>query len=220
MSENNILKEGLIFDWDGTLFDSVATIVKSVQLACEELGAKGLSDQYVRAGIGLGEKEVCDYLFGRGNIPVAEFWVTYRRIYADFPIQLFPEVEKSLKYLVDQGFVLAVATNKRSSEFERELKQSGLADCFSAHICADQSRAKPAPDMLIQVSRQLGRVPEMFFMVGDTTHDAHAAQAAGCGMLGLDWGVASREDLLPVSDAVFSSLNELAQYASRQMVAI
>ena len=212
MSKNNILKEGLIFDWDGTLFNSVGTIIKSVQLACQELGAPELSDEYVRAGIGLGEKDVCDYLFGKGNVGVVDFWTTYRRIYADFPIQLFPQVQLSLEKLVAQGFVLAVATNKRSSEFERELKKSGLAGCFSAWICADQSRSKPAPDMLIEVARQLGRIPEQFYMVGDTVHDAHAAQSAGCVMLGLDWGVASREELSPVSEVVFSDMQALVDH--------
>ena len=212
MSKGIISKEVIIFDWDGTLFDSVSTIVRSVQLACEQLGMPVPETEYVRKGIGLGEAEVCHYLFGKDVVPVNDFWTTYRSIYADFPIVLFDHVENALNKLKQSGFKLAVATNKCAKEFERELNLSGMAPYFSTWICADQSVAKPNPAMLLEVAKRLDCVPEQIFMVGDTTHDAHAAQAAGASMFALTWGVCDRVDLEPCSTEVFDDIHQLTSF--------
>lgn len=209
MSTNIIPKEVIVFDWDGTLFDSVSTIVRSVQLACDRLGMDVPEAEFVRKGIGLGESEVCQYLFGDKAVSVDEFWLIYRQIYADFPIVLFDQIEPALSQLKSQGYLLAVATNKCAKEFERELSLSGMGQYFSTWICADQSRAKPDPAMLIEVAKRLQCVPEQMIMVGDTTHDAHAAQSAGADMFGLTWGVCDRAALEPCSTQVFDDMGQL-----------
>lgn len=212
MSTYIISKEVIIFDWDGTLFDSVSTIVRSVQIACEHLGMDVPDAEYVRKGIGLGETEVCRYLFGDSGVSVELFWTTYRQIYANFPIVLFDHVEQALAQLKQAGYRLAVATNKCARESERELKSSAMSGYFETWICADQSRAKPDPAMLLEVAKRLDCVPEQMVMVGDTTHDAHAAHSAGADMLGLTWGVCARIDLESCASRVFDNIGQLSAF--------
>jgi phosphoglycolate phosphatase len=212
--------KGLIFDWDGTLLDSLATIVDSIADVVIELGHSGLEKQYIQAGIGLGEKEICSYLFGKDtDIDPVLFWKTFRRIYANHEIKLFMGVVNNIRSLHEAGFKLAIATNKFSGEFLPEFENSGLKDYFSTWISADQSQAKPEPDMLITVSQRLQVPLSELIMVGDTIHDAGAANSAGALMYGLEWGVANRQQLLPVSQAVFTDLGALVTSVIKEFAA-
>ena len=219
MSTKTFSKKGLIFDWDGTLFNSIETIIESVQIALKQLKLPEVDRLTIKNGIGLGEEEICHYLFGtESDVTPEMFWVTYRKAYNQISTQMYDHVLEALSILKQKGFQLAIATNKRSFVFEKEFRGQPIEQLISHYICADMSKSKPEPDMLMAMCKQMDLLPEEVWMVGDTVHDAHAAERAGCGMLGLLWGVGRSVDLDPVCDEVFDTLGDLATYALNQEV--
>ena len=52
----------LVFDWDGTLFDSTASIIRSIQAACRDLGLEEPAERQAGHVIGLGLSEALSYV--------------------------------------------------------------------------------------------------------------------------------------------------------------
>jgi phosphoglycolate phosphatase len=192
--------ELLVFDWDGTLMDSVATIVSCTQAA---LGALRLGEvppeEKIRGTIGLGLRETIeilhpgcdDELFGRIIESYRHHWLaTYR----DLPV-LFRGVERMLRGLAERGFLLAVATGKSRRGLDQALDQTGLGSLFHATRTADEAFSKPHPKMLLDILGDLGVRPEAALMVGDTTFDLEMARSARTAGVGVCTGSHCREEL-------------------------
>ncbi len=212
MFKASVPVKGLIFDWDGTLIDTESVICQSVQQACESLGYPVVDQGRIRAGVGLGPEKVYQHLFhGVDNIDYDLFRKTYRSFYLQNKVTLYPKVYESLMNLHQHGFKLAIATNKRTVTFEPEFENSKLSEFISFWACADMaiSKPKPEPDMLLCAADAINLSLDEIIMVGDTVYDAAAAQTAGCRMYGLLWGAGSREELLPVSHALFDDITTL-----------
>jgi phosphoglycolate phosphatase len=64
----------------------------------------------------------------------------------------------------------------------------GVADCFDATRCADETASKPDPLMLHELFAELGIGAPRSLMVGDTTHDLDMARAAGVSGVAVTYG--------------------------------
>jgi phosphoglycolate phosphatase-like HAD superfamily hydrolase len=108
--------------------------------------------------------------------------------------------------------LFAVATSDDRDPTERTLAALGIAGEMAALVCADDGIAnKPAPDPVLHLCRLLGVPPERTAVVGDSPADLRMARAAGAARtIGVLTGVADRDDLAPLADAVLSSVAELA----------
>ncbi|WP_304638416.1 HAD-IA family hydrolase [Pseudomonas sp.] len=191
----------LIFDWDGTLSDSVGRIVQTMQYAADAVGLAVPGEQAVRDIIGLGLPEAIAALFPELEDPaVAEALV---RAYAaqyialeETPCSLFPGVLEALDSLRSAGFLLAVATGKSRRGLDRVLRQHGLLTYFDATRCADETASKPDPLMLWQILAELSVDPNQAVMLGDSQHDLLMAANAGLRGFGVAFGAQSAEHLL------------------------
>ena len=104
----------LVFDWDGTLMDSIGSIVACTRAMMDELGLHGVPDEAVRNTIGLGLRETMEVLCpGGGEEMFARILEIYRKhwvaTWRDQPV-LFVGVREMLADLAAQGYLLAVAT--------------------------------------------------------------------------------------------------------------
>jgi phosphoglycolate phosphatase len=203
----------VVFDWDGTVVDSVATIANSIQTAARDLGLTVPSDQQARHVIGLG---LADAL--RAAVPdlpparQAEFVARYRYRYlaqpsADVPFAGMPGL---LKTLASTGLSLAVATGKSRRGLDRALSDTGLGPFFKTTRCGDEGHAKPHPWMLQSIAEALDIPAEAMVMIGDTSHDIEMARAFGARSIGVSYGAhapASLRAALP--DALAGSVDEL-----------
>ncbi|GGY22990.1 HAD-IIIA family hydrolase [Paludibacterium paludis] len=181
----------IVFDWDGTLMDSTAHIVHSIQNAARDVGA-AIPDRAAAShviGLGLAEalQKACPDLPPERYPAMVD---AYRRYYfsADETIELFPGVSEAMRALAQQGYLLAVATGKSRRGLDRALTATGLADCFDATRTVDECPSKPHPAMLEALMEQLGATPTRTLMVGDTTHDLLMAANAGTHGAGLTQG--------------------------------
>ncbi|HQZ59884.1 MAG TPA: HAD hydrolase-like protein, partial [Acinetobacter sp.] len=123
--------ELIIFDWDGTLFDSVGQIVASLQYAAQ-LFEQPLTDDAAKSIIGLGLPEVMQILFPQ----VPHLQQDILQCYADHYVAnskgdaWFDGVAELLADLKQQGIKLAVATGKSRKGLDRVLTQTQSHDLF------------------------------------------------------------------------------------------
>lgn len=181
----------VVFDWDGTLVDSAAHIVDSIQAAARDLGLEIPSDHDARHIIGLGLIDAMEYLFpGVATEQYSAVADRYRHHYVtgEGVVKLFDGVEEGLARLEAKGHLLAVATGKSRRGLDRALSDTGLAHYFHATRCGDEGFPKPHPDMLEFLFDELGVERSGAVMVGDTTHDLEMAQAAKIDAIAVAYG--------------------------------
>jgi phosphoglycolate phosphatase len=190
--------ELIAFDWDGTLFDSTACIVKSIQAAARELGLQEPPVERARHVIGLGLEPALQIAVP--ELPrerYRELANAYRRHYfaTVHDVTLFDGVPELLRQLKDRGHRLAVATGKSRRGLDEALDQVGLRALFDATRTAEETASKPHPQMLHELMDELGMAPERTLMVGDTTHDLQLALNAGTPALAVSFGAHPAEQL-------------------------
>jgi len=211
----------IVFDWDGTLMDSTAAIVRAIQAASRDLGLAVPPEQRARHVIGLGLVDALQTAVP--ELPeerYAEMAERYRHHYlsADHELVLFDGVEEMLDELVGAGVQLAVATGKSRLGLNRALQHSGLGRYFHGTRCADECFSKPHPQMLEELMVEFGAVPDNTLMIGDTSHDLLMARNAGVAGVGVTYGAHPEEHLLEHSAlACFDSVPELAEWLKRNI---
>lgn len=206
----------LVFDWDGTLMDSAATIVASIQAASRDIGADEPSEAAARHIIGLGLNEAIAALFP--DMEATDYGRLAERYRVHFMAQdaeipLFAGADEAIQELHAEGFLLAIATGKGRRGLDRVLDHTGLRPYFHATRCADESFSKPHPQMLQELMERLGASPDKTLMIGDTSHDLQMAVNAGVPCLGAAYGAHPREGLVGFSPlACADTFGELRQW--------
>jgi len=183
----------VIFDWDGTLMDSVGQIVECMQAAIRDLELPVRNEEQIKNIIGLGLHEAIEQLFP-GHPPEFAERVAgrYRHYYLSgeaSPSSLFDGVVGMLDSLRDAGYRMAVATGKGRLGLDKVLAETGVGHYFEATRCSDETRSKPHPQMLHELMAELGSGPGETLMVGDTEYDMEMACRAGVGPLAVSYGV-------------------------------
>lgn len=193
--------ELIVFDWDGTLMDSAAMIVDSVQAAARDLGLEPPSDERARHIIGLGLGDALRHAMP--DLPedhYPELVERYRHHYLsrDHQLVLFAGADALIRQLSENGFRLGVATGKSRKGLDRALVHSGLGDLFHGTRCADECHSKPHPQMIEELMDEFAVSPAQTLMIGDTTHDLLMAHNAGVDAVAVSYGAHTRDNLAEV----------------------
>lgn len=173
----------LVFDWDGTLMDSVASIVGCIQQAALDLELGEVAEATARRTIGMDLRQAMKALGFTGDEPLWDrlveryrhHWVT---TYRDQHV-LFDGAAAMLDALAERGYLLAVATGKSRRGLDRDLASTGLGGRFHATRTSDEACSKPHPQMLFDLNAELGVSPPGALVIGDTTFDLEMAANAG-----------------------------------------
>lgn len=211
----------LVFDWDGTLADSIAHITAALQAAVHEAGLAPPAEEALLAVIGLGLDQVFAELFPSLPAPGRErLTAAYRRNYllvTAEPVPLYPRVREIIPTLCRQGYILAVATGKSRRGLNRALDESGLGMYFHTSRCADETFSKPHPQMLFEIMETTGIPPERTLMIGDSHHDLQMAGNAGVAGIAVNYGAQPAHRLLEFDPiASIQDLSELAEWLEHQ----
>ena len=189
----------LVFDWDGTLMDSIASIVACTCAALADADCGEPDEAAIRRSVGLGLRE-CAEMFLPGaeetrlRLVVERYRHHWLATFKDRPT-LFDGAADALRELAAAGHLLAIATGKGRRGLLRELERSGLERLFGATRTADECPSKPHPAMLLELMAELGAAPRETLMIGDTSHDLQMAANAGVAAVGLLTGTHHREEL-------------------------
>lgn len=192
--------QALIFDWDGTLVDSIGRIVESLREAAEICALPQLSDNALRGIIGLGLPEAVRALYPDMLDParVQRFRQAYSEHYLHLesePSRLFPGVADALEAFRDQGYRLAVATGKSRHGLQRVLEGRGWENYFDITRCADETASKPHPRMLEEILEYFALPAAAAVMVGDSSFDLQMASNAGMDSVAVGYGAQSLDGL-------------------------
>lgn len=208
----------VVFDWDGTLFDSIASIVACTEQTLAELHLPVVAPERVRATVGLGLRETISELSSGSTDPELHRQVieTYRKHWREEfsrrPI-LFPDTRPTLELLRRAGYLLAVATGKSRRGLESDLAAADLGSYFEGTRTVDEAPSKPSPEMLLDLMGELGTGKGETLMVGDTSYDLLMAANAGCASVGVLTGGHGRSELSTASPlALLEHLGELPSW--------
>ncbi|HHM06417.1 MAG TPA: HAD family hydrolase [Gammaproteobacteria bacterium] len=211
----------LVFDWDGTLVDSIARIVACLRAAAHDAALPALAEDKLRDVIGLGLREAIDTLYPAEDTTKLQIFVdAYRHHYLHGPHGEARPFAGALELLADlrrRGYLLAVATGKSRRGLDRALRELACGHLFDATRCADESFSKPQPHMLMEIMDDLGVDAKRCLLVGDTEHDRLMAQNAGTAFVGVCHGVHGRGRLAgPDTLCCVDSIQELAHWFDEQ----
>jgi phosphoglycolate phosphatase len=192
----------IVFDWDGTLMDSTATIVKCIQAAARDLGLPVPDNRAASYVIGLGLQDAMEAAIPGLDPKLYPRMVEryrYHYLARDQELVLFDGVREMLAELSQQGYFLAVATGKSRVGLNRAMDAVKLMSAFDATRCADETFSKPHPAMLQELTRELGQDMKRTLMIGDTTHDLQMAINAGAGGVAVHYGAHTAQELRVLS---------------------
>ena len=188
--------QAVLFDLDGTLVDSVESIVRSFTHATQSLLGTTVPREAIVATIGRPLEPTFEALApGRG----AELLQTYRAYlneHHDALVRAFPGTIELLAELRGRGYALGIVTAKSRMQAELSFRLCALEPLVEVTIChEDAERHKPAPDPLLAAARRLGLPPAACLYVGDSVFDLMAARAAGMASAAVTWGAGTLADL-------------------------
>jgi phosphoglycolate phosphatase len=192
-----------IFDCDGTLVDSGATIYRALSAAFGQHGLDLPPPEVSRKVIGLSLTEAMSALLpdasAEQHVALAEdykraFWTL--RAAGEVEEPLFDGVLELLDALEHDGWLLAVATGKSDRGLKHCLESHGIHARFVSLQTADRHPSKPHPSMVSQAIADGGASPETSIVVGDTSFDMAMALNAGAAGVGAAWGYHDAEELL------------------------
>jgi phosphoglycolate phosphatase len=192
-----------IFDCDGTLVDSGATIYRALSAAFGQHGLDLPPPEVSRKVIGLSLTEAMSALLpdasAEQHVALAEdykraFWTL--RAAGEVEEPLFDGVLELLDALEHDGWLLAVATGKSDRGLKHCLESHGIHARFVSLQTADRHPSKPHPSMVSQAIADGGASPETSIVVGDTSFDMAMAVNAGAAGVGAAWGYHDAEELL------------------------
>lgn len=182
----------LIFDWDGTLADSIGRIVDAMQHAASASGHEPRDSAAIKGIIGL---ELSQAILALYPVLGAEQVKVFRDRYAErymqmdaSPSPLFDGVASALQRFRDQGYRLAVATGKARRGLDRVLRAHGLQAFFDITRAADETEGKPSPRMLNEILAHCEVEPARALMVGDSAFDIQMAHNAGVFSVAVGYG--------------------------------
>lgn len=191
----------VIFDWDGTLCDSTAKIVRCMQGAAHAVGMPVLDSEAICNIIGLGLPEALLQLYPDITpVQTAALREAYSRIFMhtdQTPSPFFPQVEEVMHELRDAGYTLALATGKSRRGLDRVLSALGMQAFFHATRCADETASKPHPQMLQELLTQFRRSSHEAVMVGDTEYDMAMARSVHMPRIAVSYGAHHVDRLRP-----------------------
>ena len=219
-------KQLLIFDFDGTLIDSVPDLADATNAMLTTLGKTPYPIETIRNWVGNGSKVLVERaLVGKievleGELTVEEadhaeqvFFDAYKNLSSSKTVA-YPDVDSGLRKLKAAGFKLALVTNKPIRFVPKILESFGWQDLFSEVLGGDSLPVKkPDPTPLLHVCEALNVTPEQTVMIGDSRNDILAGQNANMDTLGLSYGYNYGQDIRELNPtAAFDDFSALVDY--------
>ena len=219
-------KQLLIFDFDGTLIDSVPDLADATNAMLTTLGKTPYPIETIRNWVGNGSKVLVERaLVGKievleGELTVEEadhaeqvFFDAYKNLSGSKTVA-YPDVDSGLKKLKSAGFTLALVTNKPIRFVPKILQSFGWQDLFSEVLGGDSlAQKKPDPTPLLHVCEALNVASTQAVMIGDSRNDILAGQNANMDTLGLSYGYNYGQDIRELNPtAAFDDFSALVDY--------
>lgn len=219
-------KQLLIFDFDGTLIDSVPDLADATNAMLTTLGKDTYPLDTIRNWVGNGSRMLVERALV-GKIEVLEdkltveetehaeqvFFDAYKNL-SDSKTVAYPNVDSGLRQLKEAGYTLALVTNKPIRFVPKILESFGWTSLFDMVLGGDSlTTKKPDPAPLLHVCDKLGVMQDKAVMIGDSRNDILAGQNAKIDTLGLSYGYNYGQDIRDLNPtAAFDDFAALVKY--------
>ncbi|MEK7667734.1 MAG: HAD-IA family hydrolase [Gemmatimonadota bacterium] len=188
----------VLFDFDGTLVDSVRLIVESFHHTMRVHGHEPRPDAFWIAGLGT-PLRVVFRAFTDDAAVVQRMIATYREwnfAHHDAMVRAYPGALEAVRAVQRRGSRLGIVTSKNRDGLERGLALCGFDGLFDELVTSDDLEAsKPSPEPVLLALERLGASPGRTLFVGDSPHDIAAGRDAGTETAACLWGPFSREQI-------------------------
>jgi len=201
-------KSLIVFDLDGTLFNTLGDLAVAVNFALRHFGLPEHDEQRVRTFIGNGSMKLIERSMGEAATPdaISRTGITIEMVHKVYSDSYWEHCTE--RTLPNSGVVdflrtckarIAMLTNKPLRPTEKILHHFGLRDCFEFILCGDTTpERKPSPAGLLKILEMAGVSHEDAVMVGDDQPDILAARNAGVDCVTLLCGFGKPVNLLPL----------------------
>ena len=213
------MKKVLLFDFDGTLFDTGPGVMNCVVYALEHLGITEKDENKLRKFMGPPLYDMFREMYGLDDAQGREALRLYRERYQPTGIwecAPYPGIMELLKKLREFGYLLAVATSKPTPSALRILERYDMDSLFD-YVCGsefDGTRSRKS-EVVAAVLDCFGITdqPELALMIGDRKYDVHGAASLSVSCLGVRYGYGEPGELETAGAvAVVDSVSELGKY--------
>lgn len=192
-----------IFDCDGTLVDGQAAICDTMERAFATAALPVPDRNLVRRMVGLSlpfalRRLAPDASEEQHSVALDAYKSGYRELRVTGALRepLYDGIADLIGGLVEEGWMVGVATGKSARGLEACLDTHGIRHHFVTLQTADGHPSKPHPAMLEAALAEAGAAAADAVMIGDTSFDMEMAGAAGIRAIGVAWGYHDPQELL------------------------
>ena len=212
------------FDLDGTLLNTINTIEYHANNTLRHFGFPEISVDRYKILVGNGARILVERMLKENDNfnpdTFDEIYNYYTATYdSDVKIhtEIYPGIENMLKELKEQGFKLAVLSNKPNDAVQETVKLY-FGDIFdSVYGAFEDLPKKPDTTILKKLMKELDCDIENSIYVGDTGVDMKTGKGGGLFTIGVLWGFRSKEELVENNaDLIVSSTDEILKFASER----
>lgn len=211
-----------IFDLDGTLTDTLESLVYSVNETMKAVGMPQITEEQCRQFVGNGAKVLIEKaLLAGGDEDLSRFeeaFAAYGRIFDEnctYRVKPYPGIVRMLEELKHRGIRLGVLSNKpdrQAVHVVREIFGEGLFDEVQGQ--REGVPRKPDPAALFSMAETFGADRKDVLYIGDSEVDAATGKAAGMNTILVSWGFRTREELEAAQpDRIVDSAEEILAIA-------
>lgn len=211
----------VVFDMDGTIFDSERLVLECWEHIGEEHGIPDIREVFIRC-IGTNKVRTQEIVFAHygKEFPYEKFSeessVLFHEIADKEGIPVKPGTVELLKYLSGNGIPLGLASSTRLAVVTQELQAAGLYGYFQVVVGGDLLKnSKPAPDIYLMTCERMGVLPENTYAVEDSYNGIRSAHSAGMRPIMVPDLLPATAEMRSLSVAVFEDLFEVKDYFAK-----
>jgi len=188
----------LMFDFDGTLTDSIPAAVESIQAMQKQLGLPHKTNEEISSHVGYGEEPLVSGSIGsKDKTLVEKAMAAYFEIYLKngiYIVKPYPHIHEMLEHFKDK--IIIIISNKKHDFIEKILKNIGLFDYFKEIYGGDTSPClKPDPCMINSIIQKYSIQKNRALFIGDMTIDVETGRNAGVTTCAVTYGFDPKEKL-------------------------
>lgn len=189
--------DAVMIDLDGTMVNTLGDFAQALNRMLADLALPAIDPLAIEHMVGKGTEHLLRTVLAHVGVAdvdarYADAWQRYQHHYLQLNgqyAQLYPGVLEGVQALAASGLPLACLTNKPLAFAQPLLRAKGLEKFFQRVFGGDSfAQKKPHPLPLLETCKALGTQPARTLMVGDSSNDAQAAQAAGCPVVLMTYG--------------------------------